>query len=158
KALRDAMIERGHFEKLDLPGLSPERRGVIVGGLAVLHAVFKSFGIDGSMRVSEPALREGLLLELVGGLGEEDVRERTVGRLRERYAVDAEQARRVEETALGLAAQLETQWNLTGRELRMLKWSSRLHEVGQALSFGGYHRHGAYIIANSDMPGFSQQG
>src|SRR5690606_5086923 len=34
----------------------------------------------------------------------------------------------------------------------------RLHEVGQALSFGGYHRHGAYIIANSDMPGFSEQG
>jgi exopolyphosphatase/guanosine-5'-triphosphate,3'-diphosphate pyrophosphatase len=57
-----------------------------------------------------------------------------------------------------LARQLEAQWQLTGRELRMLNWASRLHEMGQALSFSGYHRHGAYIIANSDMPGFSEQG
>ncbi len=158
KHLRDAMIERGQFDKLDMPGLSPDRRNVIVGGLAILHAVFKSLAIDGSMRVSRSALREGLLLELVGGLGDEDVRERTVTRLRERYAVDAEQARRVEETAQGLARQLEAIWQFNGRELRMLKWASRLHEIGQALSFSGYHRHGAYIIAHSDMPGFSEQG
>jgi exopolyphosphatase/guanosine-5'-triphosphate,3'-diphosphate pyrophosphatase len=158
KLLRDTMIEKGQFDKLDLPGLSPDRRNVIIGGEAILHAAFKGFAIDGVMRVSKSALREGLLLELVGGLGDEDVRERTVSRLRERYAVDSEQARRVEETAQGLARQLEVQWQLTGRELRMLNWASRLHEVGQALSFGGYHRHGAYIIANSDMPGFSEQG
>ena len=158
KMLRDTMIERGQFDKLDLPGLSPERRNVIAGGVAILHAIFKSFAIEGAMRVSKSALREGLLLELIGGLGEEDVRERTVNRLRERYAVDVDQARRVEETAQGLARQLEVQWQLTGRELRMLNWSSRLHEIGQALSFAGYHRHGAYIIANSDMPGFSEQG
>jgi exopolyphosphatase/guanosine-5'-triphosphate,3'-diphosphate pyrophosphatase len=158
KQLRDIMIARGHFEKLDLPALSPERSNVIVGGLAILHGIFKSFRIEGSMRVSKSALREGLLLELVGSLGEEDVRERTVARLMERYAVDVEQARRVEDTVLTLAAVLEQQWQLTGREKRLLKWSSRLHEVGQALSFAGYHRHGAYIIANSDMPGFSEQG
>ncbi|MEY4514353.1 MAG: hypothetical protein RLZZ450_6475, partial [Pseudomonadota bacterium] len=40
KALRDAAVEIGHIDKLDLPGLSPDRRGVIMGGLAVLHAVF----------------------------------------------------------------------------------------------------------------------
>ncbi|MFT3927893.1 MAG: Ppx/GppA phosphatase family protein [Myxococcales bacterium] len=158
KLLRDSMIEKGHFDKLDLPGLSPDRRNVIAGGVAILHAVFKSFGIERGMRVSKSALREGLLLELVGGLGDEDVRERTVTRLRDRYAVDIEQARRVEETAQALARQLEIQWQLTGRELRMLNWASRLHEIGQALSFAGYHRHGAYIIANSDMPGFSEQG
>jgi exopolyphosphatase/guanosine-5'-triphosphate,3'-diphosphate pyrophosphatase len=158
KLLRDTMITRGHFDKLDLPGLSPERRNVIMGGLAIVHGIFKSFRIEGTMRVSKSALREGLLLELVGSLGEEDVRERTVARLMERYKVDVEQARHVEDTALALAGMLEQQWELTGREMRMLKWASRLHEMGQALSFAGYHRHGAYIIVNSDMPGFSEQG
>src|SRR5262249_54344392 len=127
KLLRDTMITRGQFDKLDLPGLSPERRNVIVGGLAIVHGIFKSFRIDGSMRVSKSALREGLLLELVGSLGEEDVRERTVARLMERYKVDVEQARHVEDTALVLAGMLEQQWELTGREMRMLKWASRLH-------------------------------
>jgi exopolyphosphatase/guanosine-5'-triphosphate,3'-diphosphate pyrophosphatase len=158
KTLRDLMIERGHIDRLDLPGLSPERRNVIAGGIAILLAVFKGFAIEAPMRASKSALREGLLLELVGGLGEEEVRERTVARLRDRYAVDIDQARRVEETALALAQQLEGQWNLTGRELRMLRWASLLHEIGQALSFGGYHRHGAYILGNSDLPGFSEQG
>lgn len=157
KLLRELMIERGHIDRLDLPNLSPERRNVIAGGIAILHAVFKGFAVD-TMRASKTALREGLLLELVGSLGEEEVRERTVARLCERYAVDLEQAGRVEETALALAKQIETRWELTGRELRMLRWASALHEIGQALSFGGYHRHGAYILANSDMPGFSEQG
>ncbi|MDB4990953.1 MAG: Guanosine-5-triphosphate,3-diphosphate diphosphatase [Myxococcaceae bacterium] len=159
KALRDAAIERGHVDKLtDMPGLSLDRRSVIMGGLAVLHAVFKSIDITRPMRASKSALREGLLLELVGNLGERDVRERTVARLTERYAVDTDQARRVEETVLQLAGKLQVTWSITSRELRMLRWAARLHELGQVLSFGGYHRHGAYIVANSDMPGFSEQG
>lgn len=159
KLLRDMMIERGHVERLaDLPGLSVDRRNVIAGGVAILHGVFKSFGIERGLRVSKSALREGLLLELVGGLGEEDVRERTVGRLQERFAADVAQAARVEQTVQELARQIERPWELMARELRMLNWSSRLHEVGQSLSFGGYHRHSAYILQNSDMPGFSEQG
>lgn len=157
KLLRDAAIERGHIDKLELPGLQPERRSVIMGGLAILHAVFKAIDIDRPMRASRSALREGLLLELVGSLGTDDVRERTVVRMSERYAVDREQARRVEETAAQLAAQLTPLWQIGARELRMLRWAARLHELGQVLSFGGYHRHGAYLIANSDMPGFSEQ-
>lgn len=158
KSLRDTMILQGSIEKLDVPGLSPDRRNVIVGGLSILHAAFKSFEVP-RLRASKSALREGLLLELVGRLSdEEDVRERTVSRFCERYAVDREQALRVEATALGLAKQLEVLFDLSPRELRMLRWSSGLHEIGQAVSFGGYHRHGAYLLAHSDMPGFSEQG
>jgi exopolyphosphatase/guanosine-5'-triphosphate,3'-diphosphate pyrophosphatase len=158
KLLRDQMIERGHIDKLDLPGLSLERRNVIAGGISILHAVFKGFAIGAPMRAAKSALREGLLLELVGGLGAEEVRERTVARLRERYAVDFEQAKRVEEMAMWLASQLAAQWQLSARELSMLRWAALLHEIGQALSFGGYHRHGAYILQNSDLSGFSEQG
>ena len=39
----------------------------------------------------------------------------------------------------------------------MLSWSARLHEVGLALSYSGYHKHSAYLILNSDIPGFSKQ-
>lgn len=158
KAVRDAAIACGSVDKLVLPGLSDERRGVLMGGLAVLHAVFKAIEIGKPMRASKSALREGLLLELIGHVGVNDVRERTVLRMQERYVVDREQAARVEECALQLASQLESTWGLSSREMRALRWSSRLHELGHVLSFGGYHRHGAYIVGNSDMPGFSEQG
>ena len=38
----------------------------------------------------------------------------------------------------------------------MLGWAARLHEIGLSIAYSGYHRHGAYLVANSDMPGFSR--
>ena len=37
---------------------------------------------------------------------------------------------------------------------RVLDWAARLHEIGLDISHDGYQRHGAYIAANADMPGF----
>ena len=38
-------------------------------------------------------------------------------------------------------------------------WSGRalLHEIGYTVSHIGFHKHGAYILENADMPGFSAQ-
>ena len=39
----------------------------------------------------------------------------------------------------------------------MLARAARLHEIGLAIAHSGYHVHGAYILENSDIAGFSQQ-
>jgi exopolyphosphatase/guanosine-5'-triphosphate,3'-diphosphate pyrophosphatase len=39
---------------------------------------------------------------------------------------------------------------------RFLAWAARLHEIGLAISFHSYHKHGAYILENSPLPGFSR--
>jgi exopolyphosphatase/guanosine-5'-triphosphate,3'-diphosphate pyrophosphatase len=39
--------------------------------------------------------------------------------------------------------------------LQLLEWAALLHETGFSVSHTGFHRHGAYILANADMPGFS---
>jgi exopolyphosphatase/guanosine-5'-triphosphate,3'-diphosphate pyrophosphatase len=39
----------------------------------------------------------------------------------------------------------------------MLGWAARLHEIGLAIAHSQFHRHGAYIAANADLPGFSRQ-
>ena len=31
------------------------------------------------------------------------------------------------------------------------------HEIGTAVSHNGYHKHGAYLLTHSDMPGFTRQ-
>jgi exopolyphosphatase/guanosine-5'-triphosphate,3'-diphosphate pyrophosphatase len=39
----------------------------------------------------------------------------------------------------------------------LLKWASMLHEIGLQVSHNNYHKHGAYILQNADMQGFSRQ-
>ena len=38
-----------------------------------------------------------------------------------------------------------------------LKWAARLHEIGLDVAHSGYHRHGAYLLQNADMPGFGRE-
>jgi len=38
----------------------------------------------------------------------------------------------------------------------VLGWTAQLHEIGVRIAHSGYHRHGAYILENTDTPGFAQ--
>ncbi len=156
RQLREHLIGVGRLSKLNLPGLSPERVHVLPAGLSILQGAFKSLKID-RMSVSPGAMREGLLYDTIGRNTHEDVRVRTVESLVERYAIDRRHASCVESTALRGLDQVAIPWNLHHPDLRgMLSWACRLHEVGLSLSYSGYHKHGAYIVANSDMAGFSR--
>jgi exopolyphosphatase/guanosine-5'-triphosphate,3'-diphosphate pyrophosphatase len=156
RELREHLISVGRLSKLSLPGLSNDRKPVLAGGLAILLGCFKSLKIA-RMNVSDGALREGLLYDTIGRNTHEDVRVRTIEDMMRRYEIDAAQAGRVESTALRCLDQVAYAWDLHHPDLRwLLSWSARLHEVGLVLSYSGYHNHGAYIVQNSDMPGFSR--
>lgn len=157
KHAKKLAISQGKIKDLSISGLKAERASVFPGGLAILIAIFESFGIK-QMTVSPGALREGVLHDLVGRMHHEDMRDRTIQRMAERYRVDNEQAARVERTVLTFLNQIGLSWGLDGSEQRqMLTWAARIHEIGLALSYSGYHKHGAYLVANSDMPGFSKR-
>ncbi len=157
KMLRKELIAAERVEKLELPGLAPDRAEVLPGGLAIVKAAFESLSIE-SLRASKAALREGVLYDLLGRIRHEDVRDRTIRALSERYAVDADQAERVEKTAQRCLEQVAGAWGLEPESsAQLLGWAARMHEIGLALSYSGYHKHGGYILENSDMPGFSRQ-
>ena len=153
--LERALIAAGSVERIDVPGLMEDRRPVIAGGVAVLGAVFDALGLE-RMRASTQALREGLLYDLLGRIHHHDVRDRTIESLRARYALDLKQAARVEQTARALLAQVAEPWELDlEHHGQFLGWAAALHEIGLAVRHSGYHKHGAYLVANSDLPGFS---
>jgi len=159
KKLRRALTAAGHVDKVQLTGLTDDRRPVFPGGVAVLSAVFKALNIE-LMLVSDMALREGLLYELLGHIRhEEDVRDRTVESLLRRYDIDRGHANRVHGTAAALFGQATaTGWTFECSEAgELLGWAARLHEIGLAISHSQFQKHGAYILANADLPGFSQQ-
>jgi exopolyphosphatase/guanosine-5'-triphosphate,3'-diphosphate pyrophosphatase len=154
--LRERLLDAEHVDELDIPGLKKERAPVFPGGLAILVAVFEGLEIA-RMEAASGALREGVLFDLLGRLQHEDARDRTIALFQKRYHVDEEQAERVERTALGFLAQVAAPWQMEEEEAGpFLSWAARLHEIGLAVSYSGHHRHGAYLVANSDMAGFSR--
>ena len=154
--LRDEMLKVGKINKLELPSLRPDRVLVFPAGVAILSALFETFGIK-KMVAASGALREGVLYDLLGRIRHEDLRDRSVLALAERWHTDPEQAGRVDRTAQALARQVAAKWLPDDVHARqMLGWAARLHEVGQMVAHSGYHKHGAYLVQNADMSGFSR--
>lgn len=154
EAIMAAMVEARRSDELALPGLGADRAPVFAGGIAVLAEIMSTLRID-HLDISSGALREGLLYDMLGRLHDEDARERSIRAVQGRYHVDLEQAQRVEATALALLDQVARDWQLTEKRYgRLLAWAARLHEIGLDIAHSRYHVHGAYVIANSDLPGF----
>jgi exopolyphosphatase/guanosine-5'-triphosphate,3'-diphosphate pyrophosphatase len=150
-------VDAGHVRELALEPITEDRRPVFPGGLAILAEVFSVLGVK-DMRIADGAMREGLLYDMLGRFRHEDARDRTVRAMQQRYHVDGGQAERVEATVLKFLGQTRGTWRLGEPLAQMsLKWASRLHEIGLDVSHSGYHRHGAYLLENGDMPGFPRE-
>ncbi len=155
EALRQASIDCGHIDNLNLPGLLEERRPVFVSGLAILIALFKTFHID-YMVVAGGALREGIVYGMIPCLQNQNIRQRTLTSFIERYRLDKEQAFRVRDMALNLYDQLQIPWALEQHDSKaILEAAAVLHEVGLTVDFKFASKHGAYILSNTAIPGFS---
>lgn len=154
--LCQSLIKAGDSNQLDLPGLPDKRAPVFPGGVAILAAIFEALQID-RMRTASGALREGLLWDLLGRQEQADIREQTVADLERRYHIDQTQAGLVEHTALRLFDAVCEHWDLHEPSLRqLLRWAARLHEIGMDIAYSQYHKHGAYLLQNLEMPGFSR--
>lgn len=154
--LRDALLAQGQIETLKLPGLADDRAPVIAGGVVIFEAAFEALGIE-RLRVCESSMREGLLWDLLGRAGGSDPRTASIDALANRYGVDRAQARRVESTALMFFDQIARIWKLDAEAREWLSWSARVHEIGLAIAHSQHHHHGAYILRNADLAGFSRQ-
>jgi exopolyphosphatase/guanosine-5'-triphosphate,3'-diphosphate pyrophosphatase len=152
-------VAAGHVDALTFPGLKPERRAVISGGLAILYTLAANFGID-ELWPAKGALRQGILIDLherLEVLQRErpgDMRDRSVVDLQRRFGVDADQAGRVRGVALALYDGAQPQADADAR--RELGWACDLHEIGLMVSHHDHHRHSAYLLDHVDAPGFSQ--
>ncbi len=154
-ALITKMQEVGHIDKINFVSLSKERKPVFAGGLVVLKAIFEELDIK-EMMISDGGLREGLLFDLAGRIHHQDTRDRTVYSLMRRYHVDFSHAANVKSKALHLLDKLSKACKIDSNiAYQFLIWAADLHEIGLDISHSKYHRHGAYLLDNSDLMGFS---
>lgn len=153
--LAQALIRVGHVDRLKMDSIKPERRPVLAGGLAVMLAVFEELQIE-SMSYCNGALRQGVLYDLLGRTGGQDMRRVTVSQMMERYGIDRKHAGLVADTALALYLQPA---RIPDEELeantQMLRWAAKLSEIGMSIAHQDFHKHSAYIVQHADMPGFA---
>jgi exopolyphosphatase/guanosine-5'-triphosphate,3'-diphosphate pyrophosphatase len=159
-------IKAGHVDQLVLPGLKPDRKAVLGGGLSILYTLAMHFDIE-VMRSAKGALRQGVIfdlderLEAVRNHRQIEPRELSVRELQQRFRVDPVQADRIRHQTGVLWQSLHE-----GRSpdaagaheeaTRELGWASALHEVGMMVSHHDHHRHSAYLLGHVDAAGFSQ--
>jgi len=151
--LRDRLIKAGSADRLSLPGLRDDRKPILAGGVAILGALCAELGIE-EMEVSDGALRQGVLYDLMGRVQHHDMRELTVKSFMRRYHVDEAQAERIGALARALYADLVPRARAVDEYV--LNWAAALHEIGLTIAHAAYHKHSAYILSNADMPGFSR--
>ncbi|RIX43539.1 MAG: exopolyphosphatase [Rhodocyclales bacterium GT-UBC] len=149
------LVKAGSAEALDLVGVKGDRLPVLPGGIAIMSAIFEELGIE-RMTYADGALRLGVLYDLLGRFHQHDMRDSTVAQFRRRYQVEADQAQRVEATALSALTQL-AEGSPSEADVQFLSWATRLHEIGISVAHNAYHKHGAYILTYADMPGFSKK-
>jgi exopolyphosphatase/guanosine-5'-triphosphate,3'-diphosphate pyrophosphatase len=155
--LRALLIKQERADPDRIAGLRPNRAPVLPGGVAILCAALDELGIE-TMKVSDGALRHGVLYDLLGRFQHRDMREATVAQFMRRYHVDTQQAERMRALALKIYDALAP--GAADRdedaERLLLEWAARLNEIGLSIAHAQYHKHSAYVLSNADMPGFSR--
>ncbi|PJE80615.1 Exopolyphosphatase [invertebrate metagenome] len=155
--LKQKLLSFHSLTTIQLNGLKPDRQNIFPAGLAILTACFDALHIR-NMQISDGALREGILYDMMGRSGHENVRERTITALMTRYHVDQEQSEKLRKHAMICFKQAKKSWKLSKEaNRRLLCQAARLSEIGLDISHSKYNRHGAYLIRHSDLMGFSKQ-
>jgi len=152
--LQGKLLAAQSIDKLHLLGMRDDRKPIIGGGLSVLRALYELLGIE-RLEQASGGLRHGMLQDMLGASQQyADLRDHSVARLAAKFGADPTHGQRVGRVANALFQQL-AQGDVDERVSRKLTWAAQLHEIGSHISHSDYHKHGAYILENSDTMGFA---
>jgi exopolyphosphatase/guanosine-5'-triphosphate,3'-diphosphate pyrophosphatase len=161
--LIEALAKRSALERAQMPGIKPERAGVIHAGAVVVAAVVEAAGAE-RLEVTEAGLREGVFF--ASYLSRHDpplfanVREASVWNLATQYQDDLSHCRHVALLAGQLWRALESVNAVPDSDLdaRELLWAAgMLHDIGMSIDYDDHHRHSRYLVLAAGLPGFSQR-
>jgi exopolyphosphatase/guanosine-5'-triphosphate,3'-diphosphate pyrophosphatase len=135
-----------------------------VGGALVYASLMERFGLR-SFRYSALGLRDGILAQM---LGDVDLRasvhqkiesERWAGVLEvcRRYDIEQRQVEPVRQHVVELFNALTRVHELPDEYKLWLESAAMMQDVGKFMNHQGHHRHAQYIIANSEIFGFSPE-
>ena len=156
--LVEHIVSCKHVDELNLPELDKDRLPVFVGGVAIIYATFLKLGIK-QMTLSDGALREGLVHDLLSRMYDHDIRSKTVQVVAKHFLTDRKHASRIIRTIDYMLNQLDnSRYTENSKTMtQFLHWGASLHAIGLNIAHSQYHKHSAYIIEKGDFSGFSRQ-
>lgn len=164
RRLADKLTKLNNSERSGVDGIGTRRSEIIIAGAHVYAEVLEHYRLQG-FRYSEFGMRDGILSQM---LAEEDARtsahqafgrERWAGvlELARRYGADPKQMEPVRQHAAQLFLDLASVHGLPEEYRLWLEAAAVLRDVGKFLNYQGHHRHAQYIVANSELYGFTPQ-
>lgn len=129
--------------------------------LLVYQILLHATGV-GQMIVSQASMRDGLLLDLareVTGQEDEAIYRGVVHSamaIGEKYRVDLDHAQNVADTACRLFDELRPDHGLGPRHRLLLRVAALLHEIGGFVNSRAHHKHGYYLVLNSEIFGLNR--
>jgi exopolyphosphatase/guanosine-5'-triphosphate,3'-diphosphate pyrophosphatase len=165
KALAKVSVElskRNLAQRRLMEGLGPRRAEIIIAGATVYEELVERFGLTG-FTYSPLGLRDGLLAQMSAeydhstafGKKVQTEREAGLADAAAHYATDHRFSEHVRDLASALFRQLKSVHRLPDDYEEWIAAAATLHEVGSFISRTGRHRHAYYIIANSEIYGFT---
>ncbi len=164
RRLADKLTKMDNAQRAAVPGIGPRRSEIIVGGALVYATLLERMGLKG-FRYSALGLRDGMLAQM---LAEVDLRglvhrkietERWAGVLEvcRRYGSDQKKAEPVRQHVVELFVGLAKVHALPPEYKLWLEAAAMMQDVGKFMNHQGHHRHTQYILANSEIFGFSPE-
>ena len=149
-------------ERRELAGIGPRRAEIIVAGSAVFSELMSRLEIS-SFRYSPLGLRDGLLEQMLADYDKSARVRRQIEAERHdalletsaHYGVDRVRAERIRDLCGQLFGELKSVHQLPAEYGDYLGAAALLHEVGSFINRSGRHRHAHYIIANSELFGYT---
>jgi len=151
-------------ERIEKLGLREDRADVILPAALVYQRLCELAGCS-EIVVPFVGLREGVMLDLADELvarGEHHTRREretldAAVALGRHYLFDEAHCVHVARLAGSLFDQLHAVHRLDDNARRLLLSAAVLHDIGQFVSYKRHHKHSLYLIANSELPGFSER-
>jgi exopolyphosphatase/guanosine-5'-triphosphate,3'-diphosphate pyrophosphatase len=164
RRLADRLVKMNNEQRAAVPGIGPRRSEIIVGGSLVYASLLERLGLKG-FRYSPLGLRDGILAQM---LAEVDLRtsvhqkiesERWAGVLEvcRRYGIEQRKVEPVREHVVQLFDSLARVHELPEEYKLWLEAAAMMQDVGKFMNHQGHFRHTQYIIANSEIFGFSPE-
>jgi exopolyphosphatase/guanosine-5'-triphosphate,3'-diphosphate pyrophosphatase len=164
RRIADRLVKMDNAHRAAVPGIGPKRSEIIVGGALVYASLLERFGLKG-FRYSPLGLRDGILAQM---LAEVDLRAAVHKKIEEerwaavlqvckRYGVDIRKAEPVRQHVCELFDSLARVHELPAGYRLWLQAAAMMQDVGKYMNHQGHHRHTQYIIANSEIFGFSPE-
>jgi exopolyphosphatase/guanosine-5'-triphosphate,3'-diphosphate pyrophosphatase len=162
--LADRLLKLNNAQRAEIVGIGPKRSEIICGGAQVYATLLERLELKG-FRYSRLGLRDGVLAQMLADIDTRASVHRTIEAERwegvyqvcRRYGVDVKKVEAEREHAGQLFDQLQGVHGLPAEYRLWLEAAAMMQNVGKYMNHQGHHRHTQYIIANSDIFGFSPE-